>query len=197
MKVRTVVRGVVSIVAVAALFASTGCAPKIARPEQLTLPMPIQGAEGEYLCSLTKDKTLAEWSDKMANVGLATSIGKTAGAIAGQQLLKQVPFVGGILGDWAGEKIGQKIAIESAGGMDFIKKTTELSFNSPEDLALYLYITYYDGEHYSEAIKAEMSLYPEFKKKYVQALVNASAQICQSGACQTVSETICKKGPCQ
>lgn len=197
MKRSSAVKVVLAIAAGAALLATTGCAGKIAAREQLTLPVPIEGSTGEYMCSITKDKTLTEWSDKMANVSLGASIGRTAGAVAGQQLLKQVPIVGGLLGDFVGEKIGQRIAIETAGGMDYIKKTSELSFNSPEDLALYLYITYYDGDHYSDAVKAEMSLYPDFKKKYVQALVKASESICAKGNCQSVSDTICKKGPCQ
>lgn len=174
------------------------CAPHVARPEQLTAPKPIEDSSGEYLCSITKDKTLAEWSDKMANVGLASSIGATAGAIAGQQALKQIPFVGGMLGDWAGKAIGRKIAIESAGGMDFIKKTSDLSFNTPQDLSLYLYVQYFKGDHYAEAVKAAMALYPELKTEYVRSIVAASAEICnKSGDCPTINESLCQKGPCQ
>jgi len=181
----------------AALLQLVGCAQHVARPEQLTAPAPIQDNSGEYLCSITRDKTLAEWSDKMAHVGLATTIGATAGAIAGQQVLKQVPFVGGLLGDWAGKAIGRRIAIESAGGMDFIKKTSDLSFNTTQDLALYLYVEYFNGDHYAEAVKAAMELYPDLKAQYVPTLVAASSGICASGQCQTINESLCAKGPCK
>lgn len=179
------------------LLQLVACAPRVARPDQLTSPKAIQDNTGEYLCSITRDKTLAEWSDKMANVALGASIGRTAGALAGQQLLKQVPFVGGILGDWAGKEIGRKIAVESAGGMDFIKKTSDLSFNTAEDLSLYLYVEYFSGDHYSEAVKAAMELYPELKTKYVETLVSASADICKNGGCETINDSLCQKGPCK
>jgi hypothetical protein len=133
----------------------------------------------------------------MANVGLGASIGATAGAVAGQEALKQIPFVGGLIGGWAGKKIGQKIAIESVGGMDYIKSTSELSFNSSEELALYLYVEYFNGDHYNEAVKSAMALYPELKDDYVKTLVAASAEICRTGECQTISESLCKKGPCR
>lgn len=185
------------LVACVALLQLAACAPRVARPEQLTAPEAIQDNSGEYLCSITQDKTLAEWSDKMAKVGLASSIGSTAGALAGQQVLKQVPFVGGMLGEWAGKTIGRRIAIESAGGMDFIKTSSDLSFNSQQDLALYLYITYFDGDHYNEAVKAAMALYPELKTSYVQSIVAASSAVCSSGQCETINESLCRKGPCQ
>jgi hypothetical protein len=191
--VKTLSAAVASVV----LLQLAACAPHVARPEQLTAPVAIQDNSGEYLCSITRDKTLAEWSDKMANVGLASSIGSTLGAIAGEQALKQVPFVGGMLGQWAGKKIGQKIAIESAGGMDFIKKTSDLSFNTTQDLALYLYVTYFNGDHYAEAVKAAMALYPDLKQQYVPTIVAASASICSSGQCETINDSLCKKGPCK
>ncbi len=188
---------ILMVVAVTGIALLTGCTQHIAKPDQLATPQPIDGNDGEYLCSITKDMVLAEWSDKMANVSLGASIGRTAGAVAGSYALRQIPFVGGFLGDMAGKAIGRKIAIESAGGMDFIKKTSDLSFATPEDMALYLYTKYYGQEHYAEAIKAEMELYPEFKEKYVRALVAASAEICRTSPCETLNDTICQKGPCQ
>lgn len=185
-----------AVVSSVVLLNLAACAPRVARPEQLTAPTPIQDNSGEYLCSITKDKTLAEWSDKMANVGLGASIGKTIGTIAGQQALKQIPFVGGFIGDWAGNAIGKKIAIESVGGMEFIKSKSDLSFASAEDLSLYLYVEYFNGAHYAEAVKAAMELYPELKKSYVKTLVSASEKICSTSQCQTINESLCLKGPC-
>jgi hypothetical protein len=187
---------VMAVVASVVLLNLAACAPRVARPEQLTAPVAIQDNSGEYLCSITKDKTLTEWSDKMANVGLGVSIGKTVGAIAGAQALKQIPFVGGFLGEMAGNAIGRKIAIESVGGMDFIKSKSDLSFANAEDLSLYLYVEYFNGAHYNEAVKAAMELYPELKKSYVKTLVAASEKICSTGQCQTINESLCLKGPC-
>lgn len=187
----------IALVSSVVLLNLAACAPRVAKPEQLTAPKPIDNNTGEYLCSITKDKTLAEWSDKMCNVGLGVSIGRTAGAIAGQEALKQIPFVGGLIGGWAGKKIGQKIAIESVGGMDYIKSKSELSFNSAEELALYLYVEYFNGDHYAEAVKAAMELYPELKTDYVKTLVAASENICRTSECQTINDSLCRKGPCR
>ena len=189
---------VTAVVLAMALFQIVGCGPAhVAKPEQLTSPQAIQDNSGEYLSPITRDKTLAEWSDKMAHVALGASLGSTIGSMVGQQVFKQIPIVGGIFGDMAGRAVGRRIAISNAGGMDFIKKTSDLSFASLNDLSMYLYVEYYNGDHYAEAVKAAMELYPDLKKSYLQTIVSASQDICRTGACPTINETICAKGPCR
>lgn len=172
------------------MLAASGCAPHIARPEFLTAPEPMTNNSGEYLSPYTQDGVLTEWTDKMANVGLGATVGGAVGAAAASYALRQVPFVGGMLGDYAGRAIGRKIAIESVGGWDYIKSTSDLSFNSANELALYMYTKYCYNEHYFTAVGAETKLYPgDFEKgKFEQILIAASADVCKTRQCPKFAE---------
>jgi hypothetical protein len=150
--------------------------PKIAAPHELKAPDPILDNSGKYMCPYTQDGVLAEWTDNAINAKLGATIGKTAGTFAGQQALKQVPFVGGMLGAKFGEEAGRAIAIESSGGMEFIKSSSDVSFNTCDDMSVYLYATYATNEHYKNALDATFEIYPDFKKKYHPALVKATKE---------------------
>lgn len=73
----------------------------------------------------------------------------------------------------AGEAIGRKIAIEAAGGQEYIRETSDLSFRNVEDMAVWLYVNKHGHEHYQAAIKATGEIYPDFQKKFQNALLNA------------------------
>lgn len=159
------------------LLAGTGCAPKIAQPSQLTAPTPIQDNSGEYMAPYTSDEVLAEWVDLAAKAKAASGIGGAVGAYAGAKALEQVPFVGGFLGKAVGEKIGKEIAIKSAGGREKIIETSDLSFDEVDELAVWMYVKYSENEHYKSAFDATTGIYPDFKKRYGVALVNASKMV--------------------
>lgn len=148
-----------------------GCAgPSLPKPGELTAPKPILSNSGTYMCPYTQDDVLAEWTDKAINAKMGATIGKHVGAYAGQKALEQVPFVGGFLGSKVGEAVGRKIAIEGAGGEQFIKQSSDVSFNNIDDLAVYMYVKYTNNEHYQSALEATMEIYPELKTRYFQAL---------------------------
>ncbi|OGU00928.1 MAG: hypothetical protein A2079_01380 [Geobacteraceae bacterium GWC2_48_7] len=180
---------------VAATVLVNGCTKHVARPEFLTAPVPITSNSGEYLAPYTQDAVLTEWTDKMANVGLGATVGGAVGAAAASYALRQVPLVGGMLGDYAGRAIGRKIAIESVGGWDYIKSKSDLSFNTSDELALYMFTKYCYNEHYFTAVNAETKLYPsEYEKgKFEQVLITASADVCKDKQCPTINEyrTMC------
>jgi hypothetical protein len=151
-----------------------GCAPHLARPDQLTAPQPILGNTGKFMCPYTSDEVLAEWVDNAMKARAAGKIGGAVGAYAGAKALEQVPLVGGIFGKMVGNKIGKEIAIKCAGGRGFICDSSDLSFNSQDDLAVYLYVKYSDNEHYQDALKATFGIYPDFEERYSVALYRAS-----------------------
>lgn len=159
------------------LFAASGCAPVIARPDQIAAPQPVEGNTGKYMSPYTSDETLAEWVDKALKAKAAGSIGGSVGAYAGAKALEQIPFVGGIIGQQVGKKIGQEIAIKCAGGRDFICQSSDLSFNNLDDMAVYLYVRHSSHEHYNDALKATYGIYPDFEQRYNIALANASRGI--------------------
>lgn len=159
-----------------AAFFQFGCAsmsgPGI-QPHEIAAPEPINGNSGEYMCPYTSDGVVAEWVDKAVNAKMGATVGKHAGAYAGQKALEQVPFIGGLLGQKAGEAVGRKIAIEASGGWDYIKETSDLSFNSVDNLAVYLYAERSDHSHYREVLDATREIYPELKERYHQAIIQA------------------------
>jgi phage tail tape-measure protein len=125
------------------------------------------------MCPYTQDDVVALWVDKAVNAKAAASVGKAAGAYVGQKALEQIPFVGAFLGSKAGEAVGRKIAIEASGGWEYIKETSDLSFNSLEDMAVWLYATKSSNEHYPEVYKATCGIYPELQEVYYSAIMNA------------------------
>ena len=163
---------VVFFVMFAFLLSSCAMKPNV-KPEQIVPPSPIQGNSGEYMCPYTSDGVVAEWVDKAINAKAGATIGKTAGAYAGQKAMEQIPFVGGILGGMAGEAIGRKIAIESCGGWEYIKDTSDLSFNSCDDLAVYIYATHSSHSHYDKVLSAAYEIYPDLEKNYWSAIKEA------------------------
>lgn len=150
----------------------SGCAT-LPKPDEVIAPQPIPDNSGKYMCPYTQDEVLAEWVDKAVNARLASSIGGTVGAYAGAKALEQIPLVGGILGRKVGEAVARKAAISASGGMEYIKNTSDLSFNSVDNLAVFLYAKYSSNEHYSGAFKATCGIYPELQRQHSSAIRKA------------------------
>lgn len=159
------------------VFAACG---SLKPPDLSTLkaPEPIPDNSGKYMCPYTSDGVLAEWVDKAMYAGAAKDIGGAVGSYVGEkaaeQVLGNIPFVGGYVGQKAGEALGRTIAIQAAGGWDFIKSKSDLSFNRPEDLAVWMYVNHGKDENYPEVLKIVMGIYPELEKNYQDYLYNAA-----------------------
>lgn len=162
---------IISIMLSAVLISACAIAPP--KPSQIIPPKPILGNSGEYMCPYTQDGVVAPWCDKAINAAIGSTIGRTAGAFAGEKALSQVPIIGGYLGSKVGDAIGRKIAIQASGGIQYIKDTSDISFNSVDDLIVWLYVTKSSNENYQSVYKATSEIYPEFKKEYAHAIENA------------------------
>ena len=156
-------------VAVFAVILS-GCVTPLPTPGEVRVPTPIEGNSGEYMAPYTQDRVVAKWVDKAINAKLGATIGRVAGTLVAQKLLENVPIFGGWLGGKAGEMIGRKIALEASGGVEYIKENSDLSFNSVDDLAVWLYAEYSTNEHYQEVLSATWEIYPELKTRYAPAI---------------------------
>lgn len=161
----------------------TGCAmqPTFPQPTELVEPQAIMDNSGEIMCPYTQDGVLAEWTDKAINVGAAAGVGGAVGAYAGQKALEFIPFVGGFLGQKLGDEAARAIALESIGGEEFLKESSDLSFNTVEELSVYMYINFSTNEHYADALESTMDIYPDMKQGYYAAL--QSAERCPIGGC--------------
>lgn len=151
----------------------SACAGTPPKPEKIDPPEPIPSNTGEYMSPYTKDGVLAAWVDKAVNAELGAAAGATAGSLAGQAAAEQVPIVGGLVGGWVGEKLGRAAAIEAAGGEDYIRQTSDLSFDELDNMAVWLYATHHDHEHYKQALQSAMSIYPDLEDDYRPAIVDA------------------------
>ncbi len=147
--------------------------PKLPDPTSLMAPDPIAGATGKYMCPFTSDGVTAEWVTKAMKVKAGSQLGSLAGQYAGQEAMKQVPFVGGMLGGMVGNKIGHEVAMKAIGGEEFLHKTSDLSFNSIDDLSVFIYAKYSSTQDYPKILEATYSIYPEMRDEYMVALVKA------------------------
>lgn len=162
---------------------------KMAPPEQIAAPDPIPDNSGKYMNPYTEDGVLAAWVDKAVNAKMGAQAGSMIGQYAGQKAMENVPFVGGLLGQKLGAEMGRKIALESSGGEEFIKDTSDSSFNDIKSMSLYLYARHSTHKHYQQALDATMAIYPELQQGYGQALWQASREIAQNGAGSNTTAT--------
>lgn len=146
----------------AALFL-VGCMapPQPPQPTAIIVPEPVMDNSGKFMFPYTQDGVLAEWTDKAIAAEGTSQVGGAVGAYAGAKAMEQIPFIGGFLGQKVGSAIGRKIVLESAGGMEFIIETSDVSFNNPKDYCIYAYAKYTANEHYASAMKAAYALYDE------------------------------------
>ena len=141
----------------------------------LTPPDGIPDNSGKYMAPYTSDGVVAEWVDKAVKAKMGSAVGGAIGAYAGQQALKNIPFIGGMLGQKMGESMGREIAIKSAGGWELIKKSSDISFNTVDELSVWMFAKYSSNEHYAEVLAATMEIYPEMKQRYHYAIQNAGS----------------------
>lgn len=138
-------------------------------------PTPLTDKSGKYFVPYTTSGELTAWATKAINAQAGAAIGGKAGEEAGKALAAKVPF-GGLLAGTAKKKGKQVGAITALGGPEFIKTSSELSFNNLDDYAVYLHMTHAASPNYAQALATAMSIYPELEKGYNAALKRAYQQ---------------------
>jgi hypothetical protein len=166
-----------SVIACALLLTACASAPRIAAPNLIKAPAPIVGNSGKYMSPFTEDGTVAAWVEKGKSARAGSSVGAFIGAQAGQKVAENIPFVGGFLGQAIGESAGRAIALKMVGGEEFIRANSDISFNSVQDLAVYMYAKNSAHKDYAEALSLTQEVYPELKTAYYQAITTASARV--------------------
>jgi hypothetical protein len=144
------------------------CASNFPKPDEIIAPRPKLDNSGLYMCPYTQDGVVAEWVDRAINARMGSAIGGQAGAYAGQQATSTVS--GGQLGSLVGSSIGRSIAIKASGGEEYIKKTSDISFNNMNDLAIYMYAKFSQHEHYGAVLDLTMAIYPQLYDRYFNAI---------------------------
>lgn len=129
-------------------------------------PKPIEGNGGKFMSPFTTDGVTAGWVTKSMQVKASGQIGSAVGQIAGQKLLENVPLFGGLLGNAAGKELGRSMAMKSIGGEEFLKSSSDLSFDTLEDMAAYMYAHHSGHPEYKAIVAATTSIYPDFEGVY-------------------------------
>jgi hypothetical protein len=140
----------------------------------LEAPKPIAGSGGAFISPYRCDGSATEWSDKAMSAAAGSAVGGMAGDKAAGALASKIPFAGGFLGGKMKDKAAKEGAAIAAGGWEFIKSSSDMSFDSVEAMSLWMHVRHGADEGYKERLAAAMGLYPELKKDYVKALQNAA-----------------------
>lgn len=156
----------------------TGITPvqagKTSEPGELKSLKARTDNKGNFMCPFTQDGVIAEWVDKAINAKIGAAVGEQGGGLLGQKLGEEKSsFLGGALGGVLGKKAGNKIAIQTCGGWDAIKKASDISFDKVEDMAVYMHKKHSTHPQYAEVLDATMVIYPELKETYEQSLTKA------------------------
>jgi hypothetical protein len=150
---------------------------------ELQAPTPRDDTQGKFLSPYKSDGELADWANRAIN---ATAGAVVAGAAtdkatdtAVNQLAAKVPggaLVGGLLKKKAKDKAQEIGAVTAVGGWKYIRKTSDISFDSADELAVYMHATHSSADaDFAKALGAAFSVYPELKDTYEPAVRNAYA----------------------
>lgn len=136
----------------------------------------IQNNSGRFMSPYTSDRVTAEWVNKALNADIGatagSAVGAAAGAYAANKALESVPFgslIGGMVGSSVGKNIGRSTAIESIGGWEYVRSTSDMSFRSLADMAKYLKAEFGTEPNFGDVINATSQIYPEFSAAYAAA----------------------------
>jgi len=138
----------------------------------INAPQPLTNNKGKYFVPYNAEGQITEWATKTLNTQLGAAIGAKAGEEAGKQVAARVPF-GGLASGLMKKKGKEMGAVAAIGGMDFIKKTSALSFNNLDDMAVYMHVKHGSSGDYAQALAAAMAIYPALEGSYDNAVRSA------------------------
>jgi len=138
----------------------------------VTPPTPLANTKGKFLLPYTADGQLTEWANKTLSTQVGAVVGAKAGEEAGKQLAARVPF-GGLASGLIKKKGKEMGAMAAIGGVEFVKKTSTMSFNTLDEYAVYMHVKYSGGSDYTRALAAAMAIYPDLEGRYDDAVKTA------------------------
>jgi hypothetical protein len=148
----------------------TGAANAVSAPAvAVQAPAPLTDKSGQFFLPYAADGHLAEWAQKALGAQIGAAIGAKAGEKAGGALLAKVPF-GGLMSGAVKKKSKELGALAAVGGADYVKQTSNLSFNNINDYAVYLHVNHAGDPDYVKALAAAMAIYPDLEKNYEGAV---------------------------
>ncbi len=138
----------------------------------LEAPQPIAASTGKYLLPYKANGESTEWANKVFNVAASKIVGEKAGDAAANAVASKIPF-GGFASGLVKKKTKEVTALALLGGPEYIKQTSELSFNSLSDYALYLHVNHSKEAGFQQSLAAAMAIYPELENSYESSIQQA------------------------
>ncbi len=136
-------------------------------------PQPVANKGGKFFAPYDANGQLTAWANKALAANVGAAVGAKAGEKAGQMAASRIPLAGGLLAMGAKKKGKELGALAAVGGADFVKESSSVSFNSVQDLALYMHLNHAAGADYVKAFAATMAIYPELEKTYENTIRGA------------------------
>ena len=138
----------------------------------LEAPEPRYDTKGKFLLPYTQEGEPTEWAQKVLQAEAAKMVGEKAGDMAVNQLASKVPF-GALAGGFMKKKAKESAAIMAMGGMKFIKKTSDQSFKSLDDYAVFLQARHGSDPDFKMMLASAVGLYPDLEHQFAVAVKKA------------------------
>ncbi len=165
--------GLISVI-LAFSFMLINCAATFPKPDEVSFTNPLETNEGKFLCPYTSDGVVAPWVEKGTVAKIGANVGSYAGRKAGEEALKAVPVFGGLLGQKAGDAAGREAALALVGGREYMRETSDLSFEEIDDMIVYLYANYSTNEHWDQVYDLTKEIYPDLERRWQKAIKKAA-----------------------
>lgn len=173
--------------------------PSFASPDKIIAPPPIAGNSGKYMSPFTAAGAVALWAQQPAaekdnGSDLAANVGSAIGQHIGNKVLENIPFgLGGMVGKQAGELAARTATRKNIEpelpSMDAVKASSDISFNSLDKLAVYMYVKNSNHIEYERALELIQRIYPELRQAYTPAIEKASQSIEDEEVAQVKAST--------
>lgn len=139
---------------------------------ELLLAEPRADADGKFVFPFSSDGNITEWAEKAISAQAGAQVGAVAGEKAAGALASKVPFGGLAAGALKG-KSKELAAVTAVGGWDFIRESSDLSFDKQDDFSVYMHARFAGQADYENALAAAMAIYPDMEKNHRKAVDKA------------------------
>lgn len=141
------------------------------REQTLTVeaPKPITANTGQYLLPYKANGEMTDWAGKALNAEVGKLVGEKAGDAATRAVASKVPF-GGLAGGLIKKKTKEVAAVAMLGGAEYLKNTSELSFDNLNDYAVYLHVLHSTDSNYQQVLATAIAVYPDLEGRFDSAI---------------------------
>jgi hypothetical protein len=153
---------------IVALSSLAGCA--LPPPDTLQSPTPLPHGGGKYPCPYSASGVLTPWAQRAIESDRG---GAKAGAFAAEMAVGAIPVAGDLFAEHVGQEMVKSAAVKAAGGREFMRGTSDQSFDELDDLAVWHYVNFSTAAEFNTLQKFLTELYPYLAENYGNAVRHA------------------------